>query len=290
MDKRNYNEGFSEKGFIVNQCRKIDELMINKKFSIAKKRIYQLLNDYPNDFGLLKLLARILILENDYQAAKEILENMDMEYSSIKLPSIYIKLNEEEKLRDLYEKYYKDDDTMLDSTIAYHEAKRSVKLYLEKRFNITSNIDKAKLTYFERQICDYSDEEAINHIMENHYNNSSIYKSIFYNEINIEELFYKVKDNIYNNSGKETIHKNISENYYFYYPKCGVQIDEQGNKVYPNTIKVCTLLGTNEIITMYPFCTFDNTEICYFKEKENTSKIKVKSGIERFNSRYSNIK
>lgn len=189
----------------------------------------------------------------------------------------------------MYKKYY-SDDLILDETKGYDETIRRIKIYLENKFNPDFKVDIEKLSYFERQIYDYSEEAAIKHIMENHYNNCNDFKSIFYNTINIEELFYKLKNNIFNNIEKGTLHKNVSENYIFYYPKCGMQIGETKRIVYPDTLKVCTLLGTNQIITMYPYNILNNNDICYFKEKENISKIKVKSGLERFNSRYGNIK
>lgn len=278
---------YSKKGFISYQTKKIEELIENCRISLAKKLALELLPDYSHDLKLLKALARIYTIEQDYESAKEILESVEEVHSYKRLIAIYMKLNEEEKLFDLYKKYY-SDSAILDKKVGYDENDRRLKLYLEMKFNPSFEVDIDSLSYYEKQIYDYDEVSAIEHIKTHHckeYTNENIFSS----EIDIVDLFYKVRESIDNNREKGTLGKSAGEIYFFNYPQCGIKNDTD-NPIYTNTFKVCTLIGTNKIITMYPCLMGNCTNLCYLENSSVRNKIKVKTGIERFNSKYGNLK
>lgn len=278
---------YSKKGLISYHVKKIEELIEDGKVLLAEKIALDLLNDYYNDLGLLKALARIYTIKHDYEKAEEILESIEEVYGYIRLAAIYMKLNEEEKLLNLYEKYYLDDSVM-DEQIGYDETKRRIKLYLETKFNHFLKIEIENLSYFEKQIYNYDEVMAIDHIKRHHFEKCEG-KSTFCSEIDIVELFNRVRESINENKEKGTLDKNVGEIYYFRYPECGTKYDPI-KLIYTNTFKVCTLLNTNKIITMYPCLEPSNAKLCYLKNENKSSKIKVKTGIERFNSKYGNLK
>lgn len=284
---------YSKIGLISYQTKKINELIENRRIALAKKLALELLSDYSYDTQLLKALSRIYMIERDYENAIRILESIDETCIYKRLVSIYLKLNDEEKLYELYQKYF-CDDSILDEQSEYNESSRRFKIYLEKRFNPSFDIDIYKLSYFEKQIYDYDETRAINHIEKHHCSKYSKafnddVKSIFNEDIDIIELFNKVKKSISNNSEKGNLGKGAGETYYFAYRNCGLRNDN-GDLINSDTIKVCTLIGTNQIVSMYPNKEVNVLELCSLESQNVQSKIKVKTGMERFNSRYKSIK
>lgn len=277
---------YSKKGFISYQTKKIDKLISDCKIPLAKKIALELLNDYAYDFKLLKLLARIYIIDHEYENAKQILEGIEEKYAYQRLMRIYLKLNEEQKLFEIYKKYYLNVP-MLDEELGYNEQDRRIKLYLEKKFNPTFEIDIDKLSYYEKQIWDYDEARAIEHVKSHHCKEYTDL-NIFSPNIDIVDLFYKVREYISNNNNG-TLDKGIGEIYFFYYPQCGITTSIE-EPIYTNTFKVCTLIGTNKIISMHPCVMGKYTNLCYIENSIKKNKTKVKTGIERFNSKYGNLK
>lgn len=233
------------------------------------------------------MLARIYTIEHDYERTIEILEIFEETYGYRRLVAIYMKLNEEEKLFNLYKKYYSNNE-VLDKKLGYDENDRRLKLYLETKFNRSFKVDFDDLSYYEKQICNYDEARAIDHI-KRHHCEEFFEKSRFCEEIDIVDLFNKVKQNILNNSEKGILGKSAGEIYYFNYQRCGLRREKE-RLIYTNTFRVCTLIGTNKIISMYPSKEVNDYQLCYLEEQNTKSKTKVKTGIERFNSKYGNIK
>lgn len=92
------------------QTNKIAGLIDKFEYTLAKKIVLELLEKYPEDYVLKKQFSRILTAEKDYEQSKLILESLGEERVFKKLIALYIKLNEEEKLFDFYNKYYIDEN------------------------------------------------------------------------------------------------------------------------------------------------------------------------------------
>ena len=107
-------------------------------------------------------------------------------------------------------------------------------------------------------------------------------KSIFSNEINIEKLYDKVSANIKKRNDSQ-IEQNIIEVYTFEYPNCGYT-----NNINNNYLHVCTFLGSKDILTMYPTQKMKKRKVLQLEETIKPKKrIKIKTGLERFNDKYS---
>lgn len=279
----------SEKGMLHFQSSQIYKFIkMKKNIPLAKKMVIELLTEYPDDSRLLSLLAQIYIIERDYINAMNILEKCDEEYVYMQLISLYIKLNQQEKLYNLYKKYnlarVLENERFCLETREYH-----VYTYLQKMFNGTK-IDIQNAGYYYRQINNYNEKSAIANIKRKHQTNSKCIFSGFNQSVDIEDLFSKAHAYIEQNKEKAVFDNSITDEYIFYYPQCGIARLKTSNSLIENPtdyFKVCTIVNTANIITMYPSVPKENEPICYLKENENTtSKVKVKSGIERFYNRY----
>lgn len=106
---------------------------------------------------------------------------------------------------------------------------------------------------------------------------------MFSKEIDISFLFKQVKEYIKENVDKSSLKGPTVDSYLFYYPDCGIK-KQGGNSDY---FEVRAFTNTNNILTMYPNDFLKNMDICNLKElQEEKTMIKVKSGLERFQSRY----
>lgn len=271
----------NEKKNLYYQTNKIAGLIDRFEYALAKKIVLELLEKYPEDYVLKKQLSRIFTYEKDYEQSKLLLESLDEERVFKKLIALYIKLNDEEKLFEFYNKYYSEENKV---NLKYLNSNYYlVQMYLKNKFDESYIPNLNELGYFERQLISYDEELAINHIKQNHYLND-IGKSMFSEEIDIDFLFKQVKEYIKENIDKSSLKGPTVDSYLFYYPSCGIK-KEGGNS---NYFEVCTFTNTDNILTMYPNNYLKNKDICYLKEKEEEKTfIKVKSGLERFQSRYS---
>ncbi len=274
LEKHN---GHSKNGYVAYQTKQISELISSRKLNLAKLALLELLKEYPDDFVTKLLMAEILMKENKYQEAKEVLEELPQEMVYQKLVPLYIKLGEE-KLKELYQKYFMIEQESELNNSRYH----CERIYLNKKYN--PDYKEKGITYFEKQIINYNEQKAIQHIKENHFLKIKLEKTKFYQDVDIEQLFYQAKQYINTHRNASIIVKDIIEDYIFYYPECGYQ---ENNTRY-DYFKVSTFINTSKIITMLPISIaskFD-TEICKLENQEAKKKVKVRNGLERFNSRY----
>lgn len=280
--KNEVSDKYSRKGYITFQTAKVGLLLDSGKISLAKKMIYELLKDYPYDTIVNIQLSTILIFEKEYEKAKIVLEGLPEEYVFNKLASLYIKLGEEDKLFELYNKYYKVGavDELKYSSISYNR----LKIYLRKKYDFNYQLDITSIVYSNFQIFNYDDDRAIDHIKKYHSFNSDGDKGKFFDYIDIDSLFYDIKEYIDNNRDKSNLKKNVTDNYLFHLPNCGFQ-----NDIVCNHVEVVSLINSSDIITMYPSKLLGYGDVCYLNEKkEDKVPVKVKSGLERFKSRYGN--
>lgn len=284
INEKNRNE-YTKTGFIAYHTTKINELLHGtENVLLAKKIILELISRYPDDPILLSQFAEICFIEGDYQKAVEIFEKLDPEKNIFTLMKLYIKLGETEKLFNLYNQYYKN--MSVDSTYSSNRLTDfSWSIYLNKKFNSTYFVDRDRLSYVNRQLYDYSEKEAIECIISRHkylFNNNP---DGFLDDIDVKELYLKIRKYIANHLDEAYMpfSKSFADQYYFYLPQCGFAID----KSLVDYIMVNTIINTADIITMYPVCLKERVSVCKLdNENKKSSKVKVKSGLERFNERY----
>ena len=250
-----------------------------------KKAEEQFKNNRELDERTMKNLGKIELLKGNFEKAEQYFSSLDIQNGNA---------------RDFYDEYYrlalikfrlkKYDETLiilnrleenLDvyevSDMAY-EIKR-IKLYIYKKLNK----DYSKIndyTYSEKQIISYDINDAIDHVMNNHYYNPRISK--FNDNINIEELFNTIKDKM---NDENVTYDSLFDKYMVKYPNIGINMDNESI----HQILVLTLPNTKDIITMYP-C--DGTESVFnLEELEEKAKPKVKrlSQVDKFKQKYGNI-
>lgn len=281
--RNNNKKDYSNKGYLAFHSKQITELINNSKINIAKKKVQDLIEQYPFDTELKVQLSRIHIIEKEYEEALYVLEQLDEEIVFLKLAALYIKLKQEDKLFYLYQKYFKED-SKYSNEYENNRKYRLLSVYLNKKYNPNYKLDTQNLLYYEKQIYSYSKELAIRHIKNNHCLSKEHDKGIFSEDINIEELYNKVNSYISNNPNEGYLVQTMTDAIYFYYPGIG---KTQDSGLYDC---LCVFLnsGTKEILTMFPATKRKNIEYLYF-EKESTTKKRIrtpKSGLERFQSRY----
>ena len=152
--------------------------------------------------------------------------------AKLMLCHLYIKEN---KYEDAF-KYFYDikNDNISNST------KIKLTLILSKHLNIFFDFDyDIFYTYTNNQIMNYKEDKAIDYIRLNHTKREL---ESFKDSINIEELFYKIKNNL--NRDNIIRRFELADTYYFDYEPIG-----NNNE---NRLKVVTLPGTNKILTLYP--------------------------------------
>ena len=160
----------------------------------------------------------------------------------------------------------------------------SVQIYLRKRFEPNYIRSYKEDAYLNRQLYNYSEKEALDHINQVHISAKDDGKTQFLSDISLEQLYYSTKKYIDNNLDKGQNCTIIADRYCFYLPACGVNVD--GSTLDHYMVK--TIVNTSQIITMYPCKSKKNIEVCQIEnEKEKQpEKVKVKTGLERYYAKY----
>lgn len=277
-------------------CNQINKLIKYNKISLAKKMIIDYLQRFPSIQKIKILLAICLIKEKNYEQAIKTLEELPEDMTFIRLTSLYFKLGNEEKLLELYQKYYQnlsEGYIKLEDTDYMHYELMAV--YLRKKFEPES-LKKISThdPYTQSQICCYNAQATLDLIEANYSQVSANKRGQYFSEkIDIEDLFYRIKKYISTNQEKGSIHKKIYERYDFYYPECGETIT--GETL--DAVVAFTIIGSTHVVSMMPIKLNkdfiiasieeldkkDNTEIELIPLKKSR---KPKTGLERFNQRY----
>lgn len=281
MSNKKYNfqhYNYTKKGYLSFQTKKVEMLINEGKYNLAKNILKEILEEYPLDTIALMQWAQILIFERKYLEAKSILESVPLEKSFSMLVALYQKLDDWDNLKILYEMFYKKKNKDYCRKFGYKQQR----IYLSSIFDGVCPVD--NLSYIDQQMFQYSDQAAIEHIKQSH-GGTDITKSLFVEDIDIEKLFYKVKEYLQQHPERGVINNNLLESFMFFYSGCGRGID---SGLY-DTFVVKNIINTDKIITMYPQC-IDNSnyDICRFEElvEEEKTFVKVRKGIDRFNLRY----
>lgn len=259
---------------INDELKKVKVLIKQGKYSFAKKICFDILDEYPNDFMTLNALFNVLMIEGNYDQALELSKKLDEEYCFLKIATLYMKLNMGNELYDLYLKYLNKQSSYKNIKSSTLKDYNLVQMWINEKYK---NLDSKKI---------YDEEHAQNSIFAN-YNSLNVVSSVTFSpEIDIKEIFMKAKEYIKNNRDKAFITSNVIESYIFNLEKCGQTVN---GKVL-NYLIVRTLINTDCIITMHPTSVNYGKKPIDFEQKEaEVSKkyIKVKSGLERFNQKYS---
>jgi tetratricopeptide (TPR) repeat protein len=283
--KKRGKKSYTKKGYLCYHSDKITELIDNNNIGLAKRMVLDLLVDNPYDNILRFQLARIYILEKKEEEALQILEESNEEEKVfMKLTSLCIKLNKEDKLYYLYQKYFCDDyyKKMYENDHRYV----LLSISLNKKYNPNYKLNISDLSYHEKQIYSYDKEEAIRHIINNHCFSLEYDKGIFADGIDIRELYDRVLEYINNHEDEGYLTQIITDSFYFYYPGIGKTRD---SGLY-DCLFVCVNTGTKDIITMFPVSKRRDVEYVRLDEKRvskvRQKSLKATSGLERFQRKY----
>ena len=123
----------SAKGHLACISKKIIELLDNHKINLAKQIILDELERFPNDKFFLKQLSRCCFFENDYEGMLTILSELNEETEFLSITIASIKLDDQEKLRYLYDKYYYDYCLPINMEYEKGEVYRLYRYYLMKK-------------------------------------------------------------------------------------------------------------------------------------------------------------
>ena len=276
---------FQHKGNMIYQCNKALELIQKRKLKLAKIILTDILKEYPHDFITNYYMGIIYLDEEEYETAIKYFKRSGSEDKYyLNILYCYVQLNMEKETLELYEKYLKNP---IDDLARYSK----LKFYLDAKYG---NLDEWSLnSYHGKQIHEYQEKRAIEHIKERHVIDNI--NGSFNPNINIEELFYQVKEHIENNPHDGNFfEKNCTGRFFFYYPNCGTgykdDLTENRQLEICNYIAAVTDAFNLNILTMYPTLNIENQKICYLKPKvQEKQNIKVKKGIDRFYEKYKNF-
>ncbi len=278
-------QNYKARGSLIYQSIQVETLLKEGKISLAKKIILELLEKDPDDYPLNKQLSRCYIYEKEYEKAVEILERIDQKKNFKVLAALYIKMDtieSKEKLFHLYQTVFKvQNEDPTNSNPQWQNNYRILKIYTEKLFNPNFQLKRCELPYTERQFYHYSEQDALIHIYENHKSSGPPSKSRFSNEIQIKKLYHQASDYILQHKEEGILRRNDSDQYVFYLPSCGLSREN----IVCNYIKVLTIINEAKILTMYP-CLHQCGIQKVNRLEEKRGNQKVKSGLERFQSRY----
>lgn len=143
-------------------------------------------------------------------------------------------------------------------------------------------LPKRNRTYLENQVIEYSSEEALKHIKDNHCNNRGT-TSNFSRNVDVDTLFDEIKLQMVD---QNMVFEDVFDIYTIDYPSAGYNLENE----LVDQIRVVAIPGTKDIITMYP-----SKRRALKRKGQMTEELKeqqkVKSkNIDRFNARLAKMK
>lgn len=268
----------------------IDKLINDRKCVTAEKYLREYIDkNGDTDYPVVRKLAWVLTMNGKYGEAIDILQRLlerkdDFRASAAhNLAYIYSLFGE-------YEKSLEYINMCLDYPIKSNQFRQD-SIYLKKRIEILIKLENNE--EYNGNIFRYNnDEDAIKHIIDRHgVENDFDDSTNFDKKVNIESLFYRIKDEISTRLDLKYIEGLDSKYYHFLYPSVGYF-----NGKVVNILRVVVALN-NQIVTMYPALMEIGVDfINSFKIEEieqpdtQIPKVKVrKSQIDKFNQRYGKI-
>lgn len=288
-------DNLSHSEYINKIYDEINKMINNNKTTLAKKMIIERLKRFSNSGILKNQLADCLIKEKNYEQALMVLEDAPETSVFLQLVSLYIKMGNEEKLLELYQKYFQYPLIQYNQNQnPNYECYQLMKIYLQSKFELNKpNINIELDTYTQNQVCNYNSRITIDLIKFNYLKgNNSKKEQYFVDEIDIEEMFSNVQKYISSHPEQGTIYKNFYERYEFYYPHCGETIDGE----ILDAFEVFAIIGSSNILSILPVRANKNLIVESYENLDKKSSFekpiskvkKPKSGLERFNQRYRN--
>lgn len=275
----------SYKYYNNDEFQKILKLMNESKYQQAIVAHRNYIEKYPYDMQAITSLCNLLMQFGDIEEAEEVLSNFiitkntkDMNITQY----IYIKIKIlacQEKWEECYQ-LLKENLVRLQN---YRGDFNFIILYLEKKLNVSFEIDIPNYTYTMEQVLQYDEKKVLEHISKHIDQEESC---VFFDNFPLENYYFYFR-NILPLENYPRLYSGIFHNQYiFKYENCG-HVD--GKNV--NYILVITLQNSNDIITIYPFDNKENfpyIDITPKVEEIDIRKTKIKrlSQIEKFNQRY----
>ncbi len=240
---------------------------------------------YPEDVSGYTLYADALIKANRLEEASGILEHAS-DIINKKTPGVgsdYLMMIKikllccQKKYKECYALFSKNKHVYINSG----KSLKKLSLFLRKKLGFLCEADYQNLDYFSKQILDYSEDKALEHIKKHLDSGES---SVFIDTFPVEEMYAKLREML-PLEGK-VIASNMTDLYLFKYIASGYV----SNRLV-DYFQVITLQDSNEIIAMYPY---ENKERRSFIDlapalEEEPLALKKVSQIEKFNRKYGNF-
>ena len=275
----------AKRAMIYNDSRFNRIVSLSNKFYLqqALTELYSYLEDYPKDAGAFLLLADVMMKNGDLEEAEAILNDVSGLFNLNKKQSSKYNLMLI-KLLCSKQEYSKALELLRDNINMFEEMDIPVTatlFFLRKKLSLLiDGVDYHNSIYFVDQIYDYSEEDALASIKSIETANISY----FFDYDLVDELYYRIRKML----PTENISYNsiLSNTYIFKYDSIG----KVGDRVV-NYIKVVSVQGSNDIITMYPYENRERASYIdinpYLEDVENgIYKSKRMSRIDKFNQRY----
>ena len=253
----------------------VNKLISIKEYGLAKKVILELKKYSAHQIELLTILGNVELYMGNIEKAKYNLERIGdigfLNSAFISLARSYFVEGNIEKAReilnkglehkekcyalvelinfDIHEKKYEDAflklrklKSLIYLNVELKSVYNNLALIVAKNLNLIPEIYELDNRYLEKQICDYDESLALQHILihtkENIFNKKI--HTLFSENIDVKKLFEEVYNMLDDNTYAYTATTDI---HYLYYPGIGENEDY---------LLVSTLPGTNKITNMYP--------------------------------------
>lgn len=261
----------------------------------SKKQFTRYLSEYPYDFSAYTYFSSLLITLGEVDKAREIIDeacelvqltkfNNNIRYKHFKEQIFFAELrllSYQEKYLELYELIDENRNLMHDMEIGQVEYYCKNKLGL-----INSNWKRENYSYSLRQMREYREDDFLDHIRKHMADCIDDYKkqnqNLFGVNFPINEVVNEIKK--YIPSDKKIFRGFLTDIYFFKYDDCG----RDNNKIVDYFNVVC-FHNTGNILTMCPAnnCKYmEYVDLNYMKPVNESTKIKRKSQIDKFNARY----
>lgn len=266
---KNYlKHGGDEIGGLYHLC----EILIKKgKYNKALEEIQKISNEGLKTYELANLslsLGDIEKAEKYFCKSASLPDNPEF-YNCLKgLALCYFRKGEYDNLEYFMKNADKPKDNGTNALVYYH-----LKVFLTKLKN--KPIDESNFIYSSRQIYNYDENLAIDHVKRHHLKELQ-FKSKFKEGTDIDGLFKQIKEVI---KDKKPYIDQFFDRYILPYDDIG--FDFNGETI--NQLVVITNPGTDEIITMYPN---GGTENSLNEEIRKPKVIKKVSAVDKFRKRY----
>lgn len=163
--------------------------------------------------------------------------------------------------------------------------RRQTIFYLKNKLNLLTEKEKEyhALKYDEKQFLNYDKNKALYHIKMHQKESEDPKRTLFFEEINIEEIYEIAEEKI---KDKAPIKSTLTETYIVELEKeVGILQKKPTNKIY-----VITEVNTKNIITIYPVPSYYNSKNKEEDKNEYKGRQRTRmSQIEKFNQKYSRI-